>query len=271
MNKKQKIKSIRTQTAFILTILFICLVLIIYLILNTVMLNKINILEDQYIIEHISRVENAFNSELSNLSQISVDWGAWDDTYKYIVDGNSNYKENNLNEYTYSNLNINVMAYIDQSGKYVYAKEMNLASDIMTPISQNFIELINNSPIIANVDPNYRLKGVILLPEGPMMITACPVIRSNKQGPVRGHIVFGRYLNKEVIHELSMELNLELSMVRVDQSDSKIAEPFHLITTKSPILVQKIDEDTIKGYSILNDIYKQPAIGLSSSDEQNYL
>ena len=59
MNKKSKwFKSIRTRFIGIMAVMLILTAGMVYFILHTVMHDKINILEDKYIIENVERTKN---------------------------------------------------------------------------------------------------------------------------------------------------------------------------------------------------------------------
>ena len=88
---KKHFNSIRTKTMMMLTGVFLTIVAIIYLTLSSIMLNKINLLEQQYMWEHMERVENAVDYSLQGLAADAFDWAVRDDTYSYVRDHNKAY------------------------------------------------------------------------------------------------------------------------------------------------------------------------------------
>jgi diguanylate cyclase (GGDEF)-like protein len=260
--EKGKYSSIRTKTGSILVLMFICLASAIYLILNTVMLGRIETLESKHIKEHVKRAHNAIDSELQHLYETAFDWAVWDDTYAYIRDKNEEYVLNNLHKDTFSNLKLSIMTYIDESGKYIFAGSIDNSKKEIVPVSQAFIEYIDKSPVKKNADPNYRIKGIIILPEGPMLIASCPILLSSGEGPVRGNVLVGFYLDDTKINFLAENLELNLNITRFDHLEQSELAPFNSVTREKPISVHGLSNDKIGGYSILYDIYEQPALGL---------
>ena len=261
--EKQIFRSIRTKTAIILILLFLFLVVTSYVILNTVMLSSIRILENRYIEEHMKRAVNTIESDLIHYSQTAHDWAVWDDTYEFIQDVNQSYIESNLNDETLINIGADAMVMINNAGDYVFAADMDPDNKIKKPVSQDFINYINSSPIMKNTDSTYKVKGLIVLPEGPVMIVSSPILSSSGKGPVHGNLVIGHLLDDSEMDLFSSRLNLELEAYRLDQLDLSKSKLFNSLTKESSILVREIDEDNIGGYTILTDIYGQPAVGLS--------
>ena len=105
MNKKSKwFKSIRTRFIGIMAVMLILTAGMVYLILHTVMHDKINILEDKYIIENVERTKKEIFKEIEVLDTIVMDWAVWDNSYQFMIDKNPEYIKANLSEDTLNNL-----------------------------------------------------------------------------------------------------------------------------------------------------------------------
>ena len=123
MNKKSKwFKSIRTRFIGIMAVMLILTAGMVYLILHTVMQDKINILEDKYIIENVERTKKEIFKEIEVLDTIVMDWAVWDNSYQFMIDKNPEYIKANLSEDTLNNLKINIMLFIDNKGNLVHGE-----------------------------------------------------------------------------------------------------------------------------------------------------
>lgn len=123
MNKKTKwFKSIRTRFIGIMAVMLILTAGMVYLILHTVMQDKINILEDKYIIENVERTKKEIFKEIEVLDTIVMDWAVWDNSYQFMIDKNPEYIKANLSEDTLNNLKINIMLFIDNKGNLVHGE-----------------------------------------------------------------------------------------------------------------------------------------------------
>ena len=127
MNKKSKwFKSIRTRFIGIMAVMLILTTGMVYLILHTVMQDKINILEDKYIIENVERTKKEIFKEIEVLDTIVMDWAVWDNSYQFMIDKNPEYIKANLSEDTLNNLKINIMLFIDNKGNLVHGEGYDL-------------------------------------------------------------------------------------------------------------------------------------------------
>ena len=127
MNKKSKwFKSIRTRFIGIMAVMLILTAGMVYLILHTVMQDKINILEDKYIIENVERTKKEIFKEIEVLDTILMDWAVWDNSYQFMIDKNPEYIKANLSEDTLNNLKINIMLFIDNKGNLLHGEGYDL-------------------------------------------------------------------------------------------------------------------------------------------------
>jgi diguanylate cyclase (GGDEF)-like protein len=259
---REYLKSIRAKTQFVLISCFVGLVFIIYLVVNAIMQNNIRIFEQHYVTEHVQRAENGINLSLDTLAQTASDWAIWDDTYQFVIDRNRKYIDNNFNVSVISNINLNAMLIMNLKGQSVYEYGVNLDKQEVMPVSKALVEYLRKSPVSNNTNPNYKMKGLVLLPEGPMLIASWPILPSNGVGPVRGNLVVGRYLDHTEIGLLAKTLGIHMTIDRMDELDSHKAKLYHSIQAKLPVLVRKIDQDHIGGYTILRDITGKPVVGV---------
>ena len=127
MNKKTKwFKSIRTRFIGIMAVMLILTAGMVYLILHTVMQDKINILEDKYIIENVERTKKEIFKEIEVLNTIVMDWAVWDNSYQFMIDKNPEYIKANLSEDTLNNLKVNIMLFIDNKCNLVHGEGYDL-------------------------------------------------------------------------------------------------------------------------------------------------
>ncbi|MEZ5333908.1 MAG: CHASE4 domain-containing protein [Methanolobus sp.] len=71
-------------------------------------------IENKVLEDNALRVQRAFENELQHMDKNVYDWSAWDDTYKFVQDGNSEYIEANVdNIETLLTLDVNFMLFYD--------------------------------------------------------------------------------------------------------------------------------------------------------------
>lgn len=126
----------------------------------------------------------------------------------------------------------------------------------MTPVSTALLDYLRKSPIAKNTDAGFSIKGIIDLPEGPMIIAAYPILNSFAQGPVRGNYIIGFYLDQNFVDSLAQQLILKLSVVPVS-----IAAKQNTILP-SNVKFKIISSQLIEATTTIKDVDGKAAVGL---------
>ena len=92
---------------------------VIYTISQVVLLKSFEKIETAQMEQNLTRVHSSFDEKLVSLQIKLADWAQWDDTYQFIGDGNTEYIESNLSDETLINLQINLMAFINNNNEVV--------------------------------------------------------------------------------------------------------------------------------------------------------
>ena len=253
MNKKTKwFKSIRTRFIGIMAVMLILTAGMVYLILHTVMHDKINILEDKYIIENVERTKKEIFKEIEVLDTIVMDWAVWDNSYQFMIDKNPEYIKANLSEDTLNNLKVNIMLFIDNKGNLVHGEGYDLQKKENVPIDEALLKYIKDHSLLQNNDVKYRKSGIITLNgKDLILLSICPILTSAGEGPINGYIVLGANFTEKKIADIGEELNSEikLTFLKDFEYDRKF---FDLKDDK--IQIDAVSDQKIIGRAFLDDI-----------------
>ncbi|MGE5677975.1 MAG: EAL domain-containing protein [Pseudomonadota bacterium] len=263
-NKKS---SLQTRIRLLLLAVFIIMLALTVFFLRVIMLEGLNKLEDRYVSEHAGRVGNRIQEKLERMGQIAKDYAAWDDSYEYIMDHNVGFQERNLTEETLANLNLDLLIYSDMSGSFVFAGSLDEESISLIPIYSGIREQLEVSGILQNSDPGKTLRGIIRIDEGLMMVNSHPIIMSDYSGEVRGNLILGQLLDQEEIAEMGAALNLDLELQRLDLGHDPI---FDMIHGTGRVIVEGHDKNSISAYTVLTDVFGQPAAGIVVSMNRDF-
>ena len=94
---------------------FAALILLLYLVLRNAMTSSYSQLESQSVLVDLDRVVNSFQDSIDDMALGMQDWSNWDATYQFVQDQNSAYVDENLDDSTFSVLNLNLMLFVDSS------------------------------------------------------------------------------------------------------------------------------------------------------------
>ncbi len=211
--------TLRKKTLMTVGITIIGLLIMLYFISQTTLVRSFTELEEQHTYQNVERVLSALSNNLSSLETTASDWASWDDTYDFIEDANGEYIESNLIDGTFTELRLNLMLFINSSGQIVFGKAFDLYNEEEIPVPQALQEHLSaNDLLVHHLDTESSIRGTILINEGPVLIASRPILTSEDEGPIRGALIMGRYLDTNEIEWLAEQTHLSLTVHRYDYS-----------------------------------------------------
>jgi signal transduction histidine kinase len=230
---------------------------------QAVLLKDYRILENQVLVKDVQRVTDALTNEIENLDIILFDWSAWDDTYAFVTERDEEYVESNLIDETFMSLPLNLLLITDSTGGVIYSKAYDLAEEAEAPVPAGFTEYLEvPDRLLRHVTEDSVTKGILLLPEGIMVLSSRPIITSNETGPTRGTMIMGRYLDAARVEHLAALTHTELKVQRLDEPNLPDAfqEAHTVLTVDGPVHTQVVNRDLLAGYTQVSDIDGRPAL-----------
>lgn len=254
---------LRGKTLLIIGLTLVSLIIILYTSSRLILLDGFVSLEHQSVTQNVQRLVNTVNDQLATLRSLTADWGHWDDTYLFMQGENATFIEDNLMVETYTNLGLNLMAFIDTSAEMVYSRAVSLETleEVAIPADLT-THLKADSPLLQHTDDQQSsVTGIIMLDDGPMLIASRPILTSQKEGPAQGTLVMGRFLDATAVQALSDQLAISLALYRI--ADPDLPADFRAATTAladTPNFIQALDDTTVAGYAAVTDLTGDPAL-----------
>ncbi len=235
--------------------------ILIYIISLQILLKSYKNIERDQITQNVYRARDAISNAVVQLDVKLTDWAWWDDTYNFMTDKNPAYIESNLGVSSIANLKINTMLFITPSGETFFKKLIDF--DTKTERSPEYIgQYISSHKVFTLPDAQAKISGIILLPEGPMIMAALPILQSSGEGDPHGTLLFGKFLNTALISGLGDLTHLSMQIYPYDDPslpvDVALAKP--QLTRVDSIVTSVLSTNLIAGYVILRDVYDQPAL-----------
>ncbi|OFX07705.1 MAG: hypothetical protein A2516_06040 [Alphaproteobacteria bacterium RIFOXYD12_FULL_60_8] len=168
-------------------------------------------LEREAALRNVERVQRAVSKEAINLSTQVRDWASWDDTYQFVQDANLRYRDSNLVETAFTNLNLGVAIIIDARGKVVWSRVVDPGT--LEPLSLSAFPPVtfpNDHPLLIPKEGG-EVSGLLATEKGPMIVAASPILNSEATAPSRGTFIMGRFLDGAMETQFRENLSLELS------------------------------------------------------------
>jgi len=257
--------TLRRRTALAVLTACTVAVVVLYFTLQGIMAARFTTLERQKANQDLGRASNALSQDIASVEMVVGDWAPWDDTYRFVQDGNAEFIASNLETSTLVNLGVNFIVFVDPAGQIVYSKAVDLSGETETPMPAGLEQYAAGEGLLArHTSETSSIAGILVLPEHPTLVASQPILTSQKEGPIAGSLIMGRYLSSEEVQKLSEVTDLSLELHRVDESalpaDFGVAQSS--LSVEQTSLVRVLDSKTVAAYTLLTDIYGSPAFVL---------
>ena len=256
---------LRSKTLLFSSLILIVLVVALLSISYLVFQGTYSGIETKYSYHVLNDEMSDFNNSVSAMNRTTQDWAQWDDAYAFVSGNNPNFVKKDLPPNTFSRIDVNLIIFVNNNGKIMYGKAYDLKTNQYTSLPQNLTSFTKDSPLLAH-DNLTGLSGVLNLPEGPMIITTQPIITGYQQGPVEGTLIMGRYINNDYLSSLINIPNgtLDVSSYNGTNLPADVNKILPTISQTNPTNILRLGPNSIAAYTLINDIYGNPAVILKS-------
>jgi PAS domain S-box-containing protein len=259
--------TVRRKTLLIIAITCLGLVIVLYAASRLFLLGGFVKLEQASARENVQRVLNALDQDFGAVDRFTNDRAATDETYNSLANPTSEFIRTLFGTDatgTAATRRFNFIVLMDISGHILASRGRNIATNTVVDIPESLkAHLSLADPLFKYATTSSKVSGVLLLPEGPLLVVSRPVVKTNGEGPIRGSILAARYLESGGdLRALEKTTNFSLSIRRLDgeplPDDFEGVRP-HL-SGPGATYVHPISETLLGGYTQLNDIYGKPAL-----------
>jgi signal transduction histidine kinase/DNA-binding NarL/FixJ family response regulator len=255
--------TLRRKTFFILLSTSVASFVVSYAAARTILSRGLTGIEDNFARNNLQQARAAFENTVDDIDLVAADWAAWDDSYEFVRDLNPAYIKSSLPVQSLANVGINAIAYFDATGKLVFSRQIDLAGEKEVRFSESLSRHLQpGSRLLNQPSLDSSVKGLLMLPEGPMLIAARPILKSDKTGPSRGTLVMARYLDANRMAALRRILLRDPSLRNVSSPDLPVASRAALgeLLSGSSVVIQRPDDQFLACFDLIRDLYGRPAL-----------
>jgi len=255
--------SLRNQTAILLIGLSLAFVISTYAVQVLVVMPAFAELEKQAAERDVDRCIDAIHRDLEGLSNTANDWASWDDSYQYVEDHNEAFVKGNLIDEAFSNIHINLLCILDKQRRIVWGEfhDMETLEDIEVPDLFTMLQE-EGHPVTTHTHIDDARQGILLTSKGPILLASRPIVTTKREGPIRGSVIMGRFLNEQETASLAERTHVSLNLWTVTQPELPIEAQHNLarFSGTDEKLIDVVDAMTLHAYTQLNDVYGKPAM-----------
>lgn len=188
--------SLRNKTYILLLFVTVVFLLVVYALIWRTTKAELRDLQQVHAEDQLALVERILEREMENLAVKQADWARWDDTYEFITDRNEQYIASNLNDESFELINVDMMAFVNNSGEVVYSKQVYSGGAGET-IPEKFLKSFQGESELLDFDGDLISvkSGILTTPDAMLLVSAQPISTSDGKGVRRGTLIFARYID----------------------------------------------------------------------------
>lgn len=257
---------LRLKLIILLSMLVLALISTLIIFSYTTILGRYLLIEQQEVNQEMQRVNNILANEVERIDALNLDWASWDDTYAFATDLNPDYIRSNLHTSTFATNRVNMMLLYDTSGSLLIGRAYDIEEEAQVDVPAFLRGDISGLGLLTEGVDDAR-HGVVSIPEGVLMLSSRPILTTTDEGPSRGTLVMGRFIDEQELLRIAelMDLTLEARRIDGEPLPADYQTAYNSITAEDPVAGIPVDASTISGYAVLTDYIGQPAMLLRIS------
>jgi len=255
--------SLRKKTFFMVAGVLAALMIILWLSLSWILVGRFSNVEKSDAAKDIADAGASLGSYFDPLHRTARDWSAWDESYRFVQDGNAAYREANLTAFGLTSLQIDLIAYVQPDSRITYGTSIDRSNETLYALPSSLTALLTPaSPLVQGPAASKQVSGFLSLPEGTLLIVAKPILHDNGSGTSHGAFIIGRYLSwldleavkdqvrlKSLVFESRASPNLPPTMKSAAEQLSDVYKP----------LTQPVDSRLTLASTLIPDVFGNPS------------
>jgi PAS domain S-box-containing protein len=258
--------TVRRKTLIIIGITSAGLIGVLYATSRVFLLTSFTRIERENAARTVRRARAAFEEDIQSLDVLAVDNASYDDSYEFMVHPADRFLDSMFGTGAGGSLsrqNYQLVVFLNLKGQPVadrcYTAVSGSRCEIPAGLGDHFSreDLLLRAPLAG-----LGAAGVMLLPGGPAIVAARPILPTNGQGPPRGVLILVRALNEAEVAGLAKRLDLRLMIQpwRGAGLPADFARAREDLATGRDTYVEPLGDRFVGGYTAINDIYGKPAL-----------
>ena len=252
---------IRSKTFAVLALVFLCIMGVVYFSAESLLFKGFESVEISDMQVNTYRVYSVLSSKYSALEVMAGDRATSNEAYDFIENRDPRYIKENLDDNVFETNKINLILFYNASGSIIWGKAYDYKTYEEMPIPDSLLYMQPNDPLI-KLDAKSAKTGIIITSSGPMYISSKPILTSKGEGPTRGTLIIGRYLDAEERGDISWITGLPVSIYAAGDKnlpqDYKDAREY--ISDENPVYVRLAGNESLNGYGVIKDVYGKAAM-----------
>ncbi|WP_374288024.1 CHASE4 domain-containing protein [Desulfovibrio desulfuricans] len=186
-------------------------VLISYITSEVVVLRGVDAIEGKSSSEKMEQLRNHLHAQQIQLSHIAVDWGCWDDAYRFMQDSNADFIATNLRQQMLAKLNVSCIAYYGSNAVHTaFAVDASEDWDSGQSAEAQRLFAFLTRKIMSGADEG--LMGIVMISGVPHIMAAQKIRDTAMLLPTNGVVFMTRAIDAGFIKDVEHDTLLNFSI-----------------------------------------------------------
>ncbi len=232
-----------------------------YVVARTLVMGNFDAIEADAVRQNLERAQRALQGEVASLQQTTLDYAAWDETYRFAREQHPDYLARQLLEEGQAEQRVAAFAIFDLRGVLLHGRIMDPEGRRRVPLPSEIVaRLVEGGLLFRDAAARQGRSGVLALPDGVWIVAACPILDNTRSQPARGTFVMGRPLDAGLVRALAEKTRLDLEV----RGLGSLGVPPDLLPLGPGVpLVRPVSEERIDGHAVVGDVNGRPAVALA--------
>lgn len=240
---------VRERTIAVVAVVVVSVSIALYVIVSAAIERELKRLEVFEVRSTIYRVNEALDHETEHLGRSAIDWATWDDTYRFVSTGDMESFASNLDGTALVALNADFMAFYDASGESVGSVSLDVdTGTLKSPAPGVSARLKTQASMFDTVSEDEGVSGILTFAQGPALISAQPIRRSDGSGPSAGTFVIGAFIRDSHESRISDLVGAQVELRRPRDADER--RTWSSLAEGTQYLVEPVSDREVRGYSL---------------------
>jgi diguanylate cyclase (GGDEF)-like protein len=254
----------------------LALIVVVFSSTRFLLLHSFRTIEASEARQSIERVNQALQMELQRLVTAAVNNGHWDQAFEYANGRNDNFINENFTRDGLDVIRMQVLWIGDPTGKTWLGRGTRGAPPGTLPqLAPDLLARIEKyAPALVPRDSTEVPVKLMRVSDGVLVFATVRILRSNHGGPSPGLLVFGHYLDDDVIRRLEETSQSPVKLILLDERGPATAPVPDSVAgwlatatahLHSDIFIQTNNGETLDSYALLRDLDGRPLAVLANS------
>ena len=232
-----------------------------FFVLKTLVFPTFLDLEQQAAARDVQRIKEALNAEIEDVDKTLWDYSSWDDSYRFAKGGDKSYPSTNLGVESLQTLRLDIVEIYNTKKVQLFSAVFNRRSGQVRHADWTLALLADGDELRIYADDASRITGIMRTPELPVLVASRPIVKTNREGPAVGSLLFGRFVDDELLADIKDRIKVDFTLTPVEELSGPTAGAYQqLLASGASVQTERSSNDRLLAYSLISDLQERPIL-----------